>query len=270
MPSLKRSHGYLFLINRRLSRKAHQIVGRRDPGARLVRSVPGADPLQRPVHHDVHSANLFGEQNHVAVIEHGIGQPPGANPRLEIASHREARQRCVDLQIAWEVVSAVRLHIGVASAGDPELPEREMTAGVGDIEPLAHLGHAWILDGRPVESFDIRAEHGLIAHAFKVVPVAAGRESEIALVVRVRLGGAVQQQDLVLLLVVIGGGVEDREILPWVLRMGRQDWIALVSLEFHHHLEPGLAMQTCAIEGQCKPEKPGTASILQCLRMTVL
>ncbi len=82
------------------------------------------------------------------------------------------------------------------TSGNPELPERVMPAGVGDVVPVAHLDHPRVLDRRPVEALDARAEHRLVGDPLEVVAVLALGQAEVALVLRPRLGRPVQQQDL--------------------------------------------------------------------------
>ena len=74
---------------------------------------------------------------------------------------------------------------------------------------------------------------GWSRHALEVVAVFAGGQAEIALVVGVRLGGAVEEHDFLLSLVVPGGRIEDGQVFPGVTGMRREDRVAGVAVELH-------------------------------------
>ena len=108
-----------------------------------------------------------------------------------------------------------------------------MPGRVGDVEPVAHLRDPRVLDRGAVEALDAGTEHGPVADALEMAAVAAPRQAEIALVVRVRLGGAVKHEEFVLLLVEPDRRIEDREIFPGVIGMWGKDRIAVVTRQFH-------------------------------------
>src|SRR3954454_14984793 len=116
---------------------------------------------------------------------------------------------------------------------NPELAERVVATGVGDVVPLADLDDPRVLDRRAVESLNARAEHRLIRRALEAVSVAAGREPEVTLVFGMRLGRPVEQEDFLLFLDVPGGRVEDGQALPGLVRMGREDRVPLVAFQLH-------------------------------------
>ena len=64
MPSLAGLPGVLVLDQEPAAGlgKAEQVVGHRDPGARLVGAVLLADPFQGPMHHDELAADLSRER----------------------------------------------------------------------------------------------------------------------------------------------------------------------------------------------------------------
>ena len=108
-----------------------------------------------------------------------------------------------------------------------------MPGRVGHIEPVAHLRDPRVLDRGAVEALDARAQHRLIADALEMVAVAAPRQAEIALVFRVRLGGPVEQEELVLPLIEAHRRIEDRQVFPGVIGMRGKDRIAVVTRQFH-------------------------------------
>ena len=163
----------------------------------------------------------------------GVGEPAGADPGLEIAGEGKAGEGGVGLQIMRGFAGEVGLEVTVATAWNPELAEGEVAGGVGDVEPVAHLDDAGILDSGAVKALDAGAEDGLVGCALEVVAIGAGGQAEVALVVEVRLGGAVEEDHLPLVLVIPGGGVEDGEVFPGVPGVRREDGITLEALEFH-------------------------------------
>ena len=108
-----------------------------------------------------------------------------------------------------------------------------MPARVRDVEPISHLDDARILDGGPVETLDARADRRLVRRALEVVAVLAFRQAEPASVILLRFSRAIEQEHLLLLIVVPSGGVEDRQILPGMIGVGRKDGVAFVAFEFH-------------------------------------
>ena len=183
-------------------------------------------------HHEF-ASHLFGEQNHVSVVKQRVGEPAGANPRFEIFRHRQARQRRVGAQIARELRGAFGVEVFPPHFRLPKLAKGVMPASIGDVEPISHLDDARILDGGPVESLDTRAERRLVRRALELVAVLAFRQAEPAFVIRLRFSRAIEQEHLLLSIIVPSGGVEDRQILPGMIRVWRKDRVAFVTFEFH-------------------------------------
>ena len=110
MPSLAVSQGYLLLMSRRLAAEGSR-AGRRPVVIQAQAcSVPygGADPFEGAVHEPELAVDLFGEEDHVAVVEQGVGEPAGADPGLEVPGHGQAGERGVGLQVVGELGRARR------------------------------------------------------------------------------------------------------------------------------------------------------------------
>ncbi len=100
-----------------------------------------------------------------------------------------------------------------------------MTAGVSDVEPIAHSGDARVLDRGAVESLDARAQTRLASVPLEMEAVTAARQAKPAFVIRAGFRAAVKQQNLLARFVVEGGRIEDSQIFPRMIRVGTQDWI---------------------------------------------
>ena len=158
---------------------------------------------------------------------------PARIQRLEVPGHGQAGERGVGAKIARELGGQGGVRYGSRPPGNPELAERVMAARISDIIPLAHLDDPGVLDGRAVEPLHARAQHGLCRDPLEMVAVAAGRQPEVALVLGMRLGRPVEQQNLLRRLVVPGGRIEDRQVLPGMVRMGRENRVPVVAFQLH-------------------------------------
>jgi len=132
-----------------------------------------------------------------------------------------------DRELVREVAVLVRMVVLIL----PVLARREGTRCGGDVVPVADLDDTRVFHTAIINAADQRRQHRLIGDALKVVTVLTDGETEVHAVLGVVAGGAVDELDLALCLVIPGGRVGGHFTFPVGSGFGRENRIPLVALE---------------------------------------
>ena len=186
------------------------------------------------MHEHIFSAYLLREEDDVPVVQHRRGKPSQPLERPEVLGHGQSG--VAEAHGPGLRAVLVRLRIAHLVVGECPVASRRIWAeSVGHIEELPEFHYPGILDAASVRSVSARSEDRPVRHPGEMEAVLALRKTEPDDMVLVVAGGPVEHSELSS--VIYHSRVACHEVLPRIVRIGRDDRVTFEFLEFHSSIK---------------------------------
>ena len=207
-----------------------QVVGELQPDRRVFHPVTFAHELFGTVHHGELPADFLREKDHVPIVEHGRRKPPQPAEIPEVGRHGKPRISQI-LRHGGRRISSASGQTHHVVRESPVLPGGMGAVGVGNVKLIVELHDARIFDAPSVGTVRAGTEYRRIADTAEVEAVLADGQPQTDDMFLVVAGGAVEHVKPAV--VVDDPRVAGYEILPGIGRIGSDDRIFFVFLQFH-------------------------------------
>ena len=235
-----------------------QVVRELEPDGGVAHAIRFSHVLLGAVQHHVAAADLLGEEDHVAVVQHRRGDAPQTPEAPEVGGDRQGAVTQVTGDGSRGVGPAVgQLHLVVSEA--PVLSRREGAVGVGHVIVIVELHDARVLHASRVEVVCSRLKDRLPGGTLKMEAVGAGGQPQADHMLGVIARGTVEHvKDS---LVEIYTRVTGDQRLPLILVVGREDRVAPKFCQHHIFIIQNSCCMYTAKTYCISSAKPSTANV---------